>query len=243
MIYVADDPQAATAMGDRLAGAGARELTAVLRNAEPLPLADGIATRIVTTDLIARAERPVALLRDLVRAGAPGALYLLVEPDPTAAELQVGLSSDAYGDVQPVSLVGRREFDRIVTEAGLEIEERGSFGFYQAMRAILTPICEADTEYGTLLENWAKTWQLLLDIADSGGVRHALHEVLPNRQYLIARKASAAGRKTRGLGSTLQMIRTILAGSPGAVDADAKTRRAKPARRPDHPGPDRPGSR
>ncbi len=229
VMYIADNPQAATVMADRLAGAGAGNSASVLCRAGPLPLADGIATRIVTTDLIARAEAPVALLRDLVRAGAPGALYLLVEPDPTASELHVGLSSGAYGHAQPVSHVGRREFDRIVTEAGLEIEMRGSFGFYQAMRAILSPIREADTEHGTLLESWAKTWQLLLDIADSGGVRHALHEVLPSRQYLIARKASSAGPKARGLRSTLQMIRTIMAGSPGDGAAESKPPRAKPA--------------
>ena len=223
LLYIAGSPAAAAAMGERLAGA--REATPVLRTAEGLPLADSVATKVVTTDLIARAEAPVALLRELVRAGAPGARYLLVEPDPTAAELRVGLSVDA----SPVSFVGRREFDRIVTEAGLEIEERGSFGFYQAMRAIFAPVRESDMQYGTLLENWAKTWRLVLDNPESGPVRQALHDVLPDRQYIVARKAAAPGLKARGLGGTFQMIRTMLAGSPGTVGTDHTTRRAKPA--------------
>jgi SAM-dependent methyltransferase len=227
VIHVADNAEASAAMADRLTNAGAGELTALLRQGGRLPVADGVATKIVTTDLIAHANDSEALLRELVRAGAPGALYLLVEPDPTAAEFQISLSLETASAARPVSLVGRREFDRIVTGAGLEIEERGSFGFYQAMRAILSPIRETDTQNGTVLDHWTKTWQLLLDMPNSGPVRHALHEVLPNRQYLIARKAS--GRKGLGLGNTLQMIRTILAGAPGAGAVDAKARRAKPA--------------
>lgn len=233
VLYVADDARAPTALGERLAGA--RQVAPVVRGAGPLPLADGTATRIVTTDLIVRAQAPEVLLQELVRAGAPGARYLLVEPDPTAAELRIGLTADSHAASRPAGFIGRREFDRIVTEAGLEIEERGSLGFYQAMRSILAPIHEADAEHGTLLENWAKTWRLVLDTPGSSTVCHALHEALPDRQYLIARKAPNLGRRSRGLSSTLQMIRTMLAGSPGDRTVDHEVRRAKPAVKPSAP--------
>ncbi len=210
VIYVDSNPDEVAIAGTRLANAGARELTPIVSDANPLPLTDGIATRVIASEVLEHVDDPQQFLRELVRVGAPNALFLLAVPDPAAEELQTRLAPPIYFQKpNHVRIIGRSEFARMVTDAGLIIERRGAYGFYWSIWWILFWICRVDiSEPHPLLESWSKTWETLLDMPNGGPARRALNELLPKSQYIVARKA----KRIR----LIATIRKLLAGKPAA---------------------------
>jgi ubiquinone/menaquinone biosynthesis C-methylase UbiE len=219
VIYVDSNPDAVAIAGTRLAGAGARELTPIVSDANPLPLGDGTATRVIASEVLEHVDDPRQFLRELVRVGAPGALYLLAVPDPAAEELQLGLAAPVYFQKpNHVRIIGRSEFARMVTDAGLIIERRGSYGFYWAIWWVLFWICNVDiSESHPILNSWSKTWDALLELPNSGPVRRGLNKLLPKSQYIVARKAKPVGvfGKIRGF-----LTAKIAAPAPAAAPAN-----------------------
>jgi SAM-dependent methyltransferase len=190
VIYADSDPDQVAIAGRRLAGAGARALTPVVSDTNPLPLPDGIASRVIAAEVIEHVDDPAQFLSELVRAGRPGALYLLAVPDPAAEELQRGLAAPAhFQKPNHIRVIGRDEFARMITDAGLVIQQRGAYGFYQSIWWMFFWICKVDLSGGhPLLDSWSQTWRALLDTPGSADVRRALNDVLPKSQYIVARK-------------------------------------------------------
>jgi ubiquinone/menaquinone biosynthesis C-methylase UbiE len=165
----------------------------------PLPIADAVATKIVCSEVLEHVDSPEALLAEIARIGRPGALYLLACPDPRSEALQQPIAQPSYFQKpNHVHIIQHDAFARYVQDAGLEILSRHSFGFFWSIWLALfwSSGSNAD-ELGEnsfqlpghpVLDNWLRTWQSLLDQPNGIKIKHALDEVLPKSQVIIARK-------------------------------------------------------
>jgi SAM-dependent methyltransferase len=168
-------------------------------DSNPLPIADGAATRIICSEVIEHVDSPAVLVAEIARIGRPGALYLLTCPDPRSEALQQRIARPAYFEKpNHVRILQHDEFARFVEAAGLEILSRHTYGFFWTIWLAL--FWSSDSVSGDLgeksfqlpghpvLDNWLRTWQSLLDQPDGLKIKHALDEVIPKSQIIIARK-------------------------------------------------------
>lgn len=181
----------------------ARRHEALVGDTNPLPLSDNYASRIIAMEMLEHTERPQNILKELVRVGQPGALYLLTVPDPVAEKLQQGIApAEYYQAPNHVRIFERDEFEQTVTNAGLEVVARSSMGFYWSIWMMFFWVTEAaagkqvegavhDTikpPYHPLLETWSSTWQQLMTMPAGLDLKTKLDEFMPKTQVIIARK-------------------------------------------------------
>jgi SAM-dependent methyltransferase len=160
-------------------------------DSDPLPIASNIASKVVCTEVIEHVEDPARLMAELFRIGRPGARYLIACPDPASEMIQKRVADPSYFErPNHIRIIQHAELDRYVEAAGLIIEGRYSHGFYGSMWWALfwaanVPLDKPDHP---LLESWAQTWRLLLDQPNGAAVKHALDDLRPMSQVVIARK-------------------------------------------------------
>ena len=227
VIFVDIDPAEVARTRDALAGTPARGLTPIVSDTNPLPLPDGIASKVIAAEVIEHVDDPAQFLSELVRAGRPGAHYLLAVPDPGIEKLQVGLAADSYHrKPNHVRVIDRDAFARMATDAGLIVERRGYYGFYSAIWFMFFWLCRVDLAAAArhpLIQLWDRTWNTLLDTPGNARLRRALNEILPMSQYIIARKPRADERMSPG---TLRRVASFFGlgtrpGGHGPISAPA----------------------
>jgi SAM-dependent methyltransferase len=172
-----------------------RPVHAIVSDSNPLPLPDALATRVVCQEVLEHVDDPRQVMCELVRIGRPGARYLLSVPDPAGEAVQKALAPEAYWRrPNHLRVFGRDEFDALVRDAGLRIEDRSRFGFYWTMWWTLYWQHGRGNDLGApltpLLKRWNQTWAALLACPEADRVREALDEAMPKSQILIARKAA-----------------------------------------------------
>ena len=182
---------------DHVAALGPRHLAALVTDSTPLPLADASVSRIIATEVFEHVVAPERVMAELARVGMPGALYLLSAPDPTSENLQRPFAAPAYFEhPNHIRILERDTFDRLVTDAGLEIVHKTLDGFYWTMWWCLFWACQCDlteADRHPLLANWARTWNLLMETERGPVIKEALDQVLPKSQTIIARKPTGVG--------------------------------------------------
>jgi SAM-dependent methyltransferase len=203
VIFADIDPAMVAATERSLRATKARALTPIVGAADPLPLADGVASKIISTEVIEHVEDPARFLGELVRVGRPGARYLLTVPDPLQERLQRQVAPAAFFErpdpARPtiaglcgghLRVIERDEFERLVVQAGLVVERHEYFGFYWSIWFALFWNCGVDFSAPDhpLLENWARTWQTLLDMPGGGELKQTLDRFMPKSQLILAYK-------------------------------------------------------
>lgn len=191
----------------RLAETPAREPQGHVCSSLPLPVASASISRVIAMEVLEHVPDPAAFLAELQRVGQPGALYLLAVPDELAEKMQQGLAPDYYfAEPNHIHVFGREAFAKMVTDAGLEIVQRDSYGFFWTIWMLLywTQARAAGDElageaydvvqppYPPLLNDWASLWQRFISLPDAAPVKRALDQLLPKSQIIIARKSSIA---------------------------------------------------
>lgn len=196
-VYAVDiDPRALAAVEDRMRGRKpARPLRTLLSDANPLPLPDGLATRVVAQEVLEHVDDPRQFLSELVRIGRADALYLLSVPDPAAESVQKKLAPAAYWQKpNHLRIFGRDEFADLVRDAGLRIEKRMWSSFFWSMWWILFWSGQGELPAGApgtpVLAYWNKTWAALLKSPQGPRIKQALDETMPKSQVIVARKAA-----------------------------------------------------
>ncbi|CAH0992276.1 Ubiquinone biosynthesis O-methyltransferase, mitochondrial [Sinobacterium norvegicum] len=177
----------------KLTGTNAKSLTPIVSDANPLPLDDCIASKVIAMEVMEHVDDPQAFLAELVRVGKSGAQYLLTVPDPVAEHLQAeGLAPQSYFEKpNHVRIIERDEFINMVEASGLVIEKVESYGFYWSMWWVFFWGCKQ--ELGSepphpLLANWTKTWEHLLSLEDGEKIKSILDGFMPKSQAIVARK-------------------------------------------------------
>jgi ubiquinone/menaquinone biosynthesis C-methylase UbiE len=205
VIFTDMNPDNVAGTRQRLLQTAARGVTPIVADTTALPLDDASVSRIVSTEMIEHVANPATLLRELARVGKPGALYLLSVPDPVHEGLQRQLAPASYfqkrepgvGKIRGLwggaqHTIEREEFEHLVTDAGLVVEQHRYSGFFWALWFTFFWGCDVDFP-GTghpVLEGWTRTWKMVLDHPDGRRVKDRLDAFMPKSQIIIARKPS-----------------------------------------------------
>jgi SAM-dependent methyltransferase len=181
----------------------ARKAEGFVSGSIPFPLDGGSMTRVIAMEVLEHVPDPVAFLQELTRIGQPGALYLLTVPGALGEKMQKGLAPDYYFKApNHIHIFESEEFEQLVTKAGLEIVQRDSIGFYWTFWMLLywasaksvnadmkgESLDVAQQPYPPLLNDWAKLWHQVIKMPEAAPMKHALDQLLPKTQVIVARK-------------------------------------------------------
>ena len=170
---------------------GANHVEGHTSNCTPIPLADAVADRIVCTEMLEHADDPTAVMAELVRVAKPGARFLLTVPAAESEIVQKRVAPEFYWQ-KPLHLriFDHDGFAKLVTDAGLTIERRGRYGFYQSVWWSMFWACGTPFEgpHHPALLAWEASWGALLDSVGGARVKLALDAALPKSQLIVASK-------------------------------------------------------
>ena len=203
VVYCDLDPANIQSLNERIVDTAAREPRGIVTNCAPLPLDDGFATRIVAMEMLEHVDDPAAVIGELARIGKPGALYLISVPDATAERLQIPIAPPEYfSKPNHIHIFDPDDLARTIADAGLEIIERASYGFFwnlwMCMYWVADRAVQQDPEaishdctkppYFPLLDDWTSVWARLSSLPEAAPLLRELDRALPKSQIFIARK-------------------------------------------------------
>ena len=191
-IILADiDPDKVAAAANKIDQYGARRVDTHVTDGNPLPVEDGVATRVLCTEVLEHVDDPVQLMSELVRVGKPGALYLISVPGGEQEELQRGIAPDVYFQKpNHIRAFSAEAFEALVESGGLVIEKRMPVSFFWSMWWLFfwqTDLPLGQASHPTL-DNWARTWHGVLKGRDGMRIQRKLDEFMPKVRAVIARK-------------------------------------------------------
>ncbi len=169
----------------------ARQADFYCASADSLPVPDGTANRIICTEVLEHVEDPAAVLRELVRVGQSGALYLFSVPDPLSENLLKKVGPTSYfQSPNHVRVFERSSFAKTISDAGLEVVSHTMTGFFWSIWWALYWGCKPDLShpYHPVLDHWTMAWRALLDTDMGIALKHKLDEFMPKSQIIVARK-------------------------------------------------------
>lgn len=177
----------------RLKNSPAKSVHPLITDGNPIPLADGIADRVIAMEVLEHVDDPSQFMNELARVAKPGAQLLLTVPAAQSENLQKDLAPDSYFQKpNHIRIFNQDAFEKLVTDAGLIIERQFSYGFYWTLWWCFFWTCKQDLAQinHPLLQNWARTWDAMLETTDGIRIKKALDDALPKSQAIIARKPS-----------------------------------------------------
>lgn len=167
----------------------------ITARADQLPIATASKNRIICTEVLEHVPDPTAVLREAYRAGTDDALYLLTVPDARSEELQKQVARPTYfQEPNHIRIYTREQFRNEVAQAGFDVIEHISFGFYQSIWLTLYWLGGSDDirdRSHPLLRSWDRTWALFTQTPQAETARKALDEIMPRTQLILARKSRA----------------------------------------------------
>lgn len=191
VIGVDIDPSRVQATEELLKRSGVKGFSVLTSDGNPLPLESNIADKIVCTEVIEHVDDPLISLRELVRVGKPGALYMLSVPGQLSEEILKKLApAVCFQKPNHIRVFGEKDFRNLVEAAGLVVEKHEFYSFYWAVWHAMIWKCDVDYDNGThpVLENWARTWEGLMALPGGKACIEALDHALHKSQVIIARK-------------------------------------------------------
>lgn len=169
----------------------ARAVHAQASNANPLPFAEAQFDKIISTEVLEHVDDPAQFLRELVRVGKPGALYLLAVPHSTSEGIQKELAPSIHFEKpNHIRIFTPESFATLVQDCGLTIERTTNYGFFSSVFWAFFWTCDHDLNAPRhpLLQSWEHTWKLMLQMRDGPRIKKALDALIPKSQVIIARK-------------------------------------------------------
>lgn len=203
VVYCDLDPANIESLDHRIKETSARDPRGIVTDCTPLPLDDGFASRIVAMEMLEHVDAPEAVLDELARIGKPGALYLISVPDAAAERLQIPIAPPEYfRKPNHIHIFEPADLEQKIKNAGLEIVERSSYGFFWNLWMNMYWVCDKASKndpeavshdctkppYFPLLDDWTSVWARLTSLPEAEPLRRALDEALPKSQIFIARK-------------------------------------------------------
>lgn len=185
------DPAKVAFIEQSLKDTPARAVRSVVTDANPLPLPDASATKIIAMEVLEHVDDPRQFMRELLRVGRPGAQYLITVPDRGSEMLQKDLVPPVYFQKpNHVRIFERDEFEKLMVDSGLIVERRTYYGFFWTIWWVFFWACKHDLNapWHPLLKQWMKTWDILLHMPKGPEMKKVFDEFLPKSQAIIARK-------------------------------------------------------
>jgi 2-polyprenyl-3-methyl-5-hydroxy-6-metoxy-1,4-benzoquinol methylase len=179
------------ALREQLSHLPARSIEAHVSNCDPIPLADGEADVVICTEMLEHVDDPVQVMRELARVGKPGARYVLTVPDPVSEALVRATGADFYFQKpHHVRVIGREEFETLVSGAGLRIERHEYIGAFWALALPLSFMVGQPLRgpWHPVMEHWTRTWNHVLDHPVGLQIKKELDRAIPRTQVIVATK-------------------------------------------------------
>ena len=191
VIFADIDAAKIASLHRKLAKSSARALLPLVTDANPLPLADGVASKVIAMEVLEHVDNPQQFMAELVRVGKPGARYLLTVPGVHHENVQKMLAPDSYFEKpNHIRIFQQGQLEKLATEAGLVVEASAGYGFYWSIWWYLFWACEQDLSdpWHPILENWTRTWLMLLQTDQGPRIKSVLDEVMPKSHAVVAKK-------------------------------------------------------
>lgn len=191
VIFADIDAVSIASLHRKLSGLPARALHPLVTDANPLPLVDGVASKIIAMEVLEHVDDPVQFMAELVRIGKPGARYLLTVPGCLHETVQKDLAPASYFEKpNHIRIFQPGELEKLATDAGLKVEDSGDYGFYWSVWWFLFWACDQDLSepLHPILENWTRTWLMLLKTEHGPRIKSVLDGVIPKSHAVIASK-------------------------------------------------------
>lgn len=185
------DPDVIATIERKLADIGPQSHAVHISDANPLPLDDAVATRVLCTEVLEHVDDPAQVLSELFRIGEPGALYLFSVPGALQEQMQKHVAPASYFQKpNHIRIIEREQFAQMVTDAGLVIEEHTQYGFFWSIWWALFWACKVDLDHPShpALNHWTEAWRAILDLPDDNPIKQQLDQFMPKSQVIVARK-------------------------------------------------------
>ncbi len=184
----------------------ASAIKGVVSDSDPLPINDQWASRVVCQEVLEHVADPRKVVDELVRAGQPGALYLLTVPAELSETVQKSFApADYYEHPNHIRIFSKASFIELAERGGLEIIEYCSTGFFWTMWTSLhwaiagTRAREEGSPYSASadpfsppydesLRDWALLWNKLIATPEGLAFKAEMDKVMPKTQVIVARK-------------------------------------------------------
>lgn len=185
------DPERVLATRRLLRDAGLHNFEIIEGDGNPIPLPDESIDKIICTEVIEHVDDPMVTMRELVRVGKPGALYLLSVPGQHSEELLKTIAPSFWFEKpNHIRVLSAQSFSQLAEDAGLIIVRHEFVGFYWVVWHALLCLSGLDHHQGVhpTLDHWAQAWDLILSDPAAKARVSALDQALHKSQIIIARK-------------------------------------------------------
>jgi SAM-dependent methyltransferase len=150
---------------------------------------------VICTEVLEHVPDPVVFLQEVIRVAKPGAQLLISVPDARSEQfVSATAPPECFQEPNHIRIFSAEAFEKLVTDAGLEIESHQFTGCFWSMFWPLSWMtCEpggglpVDNKH-PIIEHWIQLWQLVQKHPDGHKIREALNQLLPKSQSIVARK-------------------------------------------------------
>jgi SAM-dependent methyltransferase len=195
VLFIDRDQARLTRTEARIKALPARAYRAILSDCDPIPLEDGTGDLMICTEVLEHVPDPVKFLHEVIRVAKPGAKLVITVPDARSEQLVSTTAPPQYfEEPNHIRVFTSEAFDKLVLDAGLEIESKHFRGCFWSMFWPLSWMtCEPggglplDNQHA-IITHWTQLWHLVQDHPDGHKIRDALNQLLPKSQSIVARK-------------------------------------------------------
>jgi SAM-dependent methyltransferase len=185
------------ALEERLKDKFSGEIKGIVSSCDPIPLPDGYADVVISTEVLEHVRDPAKFLREIVRVGGPDATYVLTVPDARGENLVETVAPPFYfQEPNHIQIFTSDDFEKLAGDCGLEIVRHDYLSSFWSIFFLLKwATCEPDE---ALTENvhpatilWTQTWDEVLKHPNGDKIHDALNAALPRSQMIVARRKGA----------------------------------------------------
>jgi SAM-dependent methyltransferase len=185
------------ALEERLKDKFSGEIRGIVSECDPIPLPDGYADVVISTEVLEHVPDPAKFLREIIRIGGPHATYVLTVPDARGENLVKTVAPDFYFQhPNHIQIFSSDDFEQLASDCGLEIIRHDYLSSFWSIFFLLKwATCGPDE---TLTENvhpatiaWTQVWEEVLKHPNGDKIHDALNTALPRCQMIVARRKGA----------------------------------------------------
>lgn len=187
----------------RLKGKFSGEINGIVSSCDPIPLPDGFADLVISTEVLEHVQDPSKTLKEIVRIGGPQTTYVLTVPDARGEDLVKTVAPSAYfQEPNHIHIFTSDDFEKLADDCGLEIVRHDyNSAFWSIFFLLKWATSEPDEAVEALTENihpatilWTQTWDEVLKHPNGDKILDALNTALPRSQMIVAQRKVADQR-------------------------------------------------
>ncbi|MDX1736304.1 MAG: class I SAM-dependent methyltransferase [Halioglobus sp.] len=167
----------------------------IVSECDPIPLADGHADLVISTEVLEHVPDPERFLREIVRVGNTDATYLITVPDARGEHLIKDVANPVYFQApNHIHIFTSEDFEKLLQDCGLKVVRHDYYGgfwafFYLLKWATAEPGEALNSNVQPATQLWTRTWNEVLSHPNGHKIRQALNQAIPKCQVVVARRA------------------------------------------------------